>query len=195
MVLETWLIKVKKTISQTFDSVHVTPPTKSTHVIKKPRIRVLAFEVARIMRKLTDMWRSLTDENITHFHNHSICLQGVRKIVSNKDTFLINLACAKMVDNIRVLGKYVSRVSKRCDDSSLHCFETVFDTFANTGHDPYGWVVSLKDMEVMVKKMERYVAATCSLYKEMDNYDANVIKNINIKKGAKMDLDIQEKLH
>ncbi|XP_076904509.1 protein PSK SIMULATOR 1-like [Bidens hawaiensis] len=193
MVLETWLIKVKKTISQTFDSVHVTPPTKSTHVLKKSRIRVLAFEVAGIMRKLTDMWRSLTDESVTHLHNNSICLQGVRKIVSNKDTFLINLACAEMVDNIRVLGKYVSRLSKLCEDASLGCFETAFDSFANMGHDPYGWIVSLKDMEVRVKKMERYVAATATLYKEMD-YDENVIKN-NIKKGAKMDLDIQEKLH
>ncbi|CAH1445645.1 unnamed protein product [Lactuca virosa] len=179
MALETWLIKVKKTISQSFDSVRATPPPK-TPVIKRSRVGVLAFEIAGIMPKLTHMWRFLSDENIAHLHNESICLEGVRKIVSDDDTFLLRLACAEIVENLRVLAKSVSRISKRCDDPILRSFETLFDEFANSDHDPYNWTLNSKEMEAKIKKMERYVTATAILYREIDNL--TVIEN-NLKKS------------
>lgn len=146
----------QKTISNSFDSVRVTPPTKTkTPVIKRSRVGVLAFEIAGIMPKLTHIWRFLSDENITRLHNESICLEGVRKIVSDDDSFLLGLACAEIVENLRVLAKSVSRLSKRCDESVLRCFESVFDEFANTGNDPYNWILNSKEMEAKIKKMER----------------------------------------
>ncbi|KAI3808030.1 hypothetical protein L1987_23971 [Smallanthus sonchifolius] len=177
MALETWLIKVKKTLSQTFD------PTKGS-VIKRSKLGVLAFEIVGIMPKLTHMWAFLSDENIDHLRNQSICLEGVRKIVSNKDAFLLGLACAELVENFRVVAVSVSRLSKRCEDSSLRSFEPMFAEFANTGHDPCGWVLNIKDMEVKIKKMERYVAATATLYKVMDAL--TVLEN-NLKKSCKKD--------
>ncbi|KAL7584875.1 protein PSK SIMULATOR 3 [Lactuca sativa] len=179
MALETWLIKVKKTISQSFDSVRATPPPK-TPVIKRSRVGVLAFEIAGIMPKLTHMWRFLSDENIAHLHNESICLEGVRKIVSDDDHFLLGLACAEIVENLRVLAKSVSRISKRCDDAILRTFETLFDEFANSDHDRYNWTLNSKEMEAKIKKMERYVTATAILYREIDNL--TVIEN-NLKKS------------
>nr|GEW25622.1 uncharacterized protein [Tanacetum cinerariifolium] len=174
MVLESLLIKVKKTISHTKISVHANPPPKSS-IIKRSRIGVLAFEIAGIMPKISHMWRFLSDENINHFRKELMCLEGVFKIVSNKESLLLGLACAELVENVRILAKTVSRLSKRCEDSSLGCFETVFDVFTNTGHDPYGWVLSLKDMEVKIKKMERYVVDTATLYREMD--ELTIIQN------------------
>ncbi|XP_076936489.1 protein PSK SIMULATOR 1-like [Bidens hawaiensis] len=195
MPLEKWLIKVKKTIS---------PPTKPSVVIKRSKIGVLAFEVAGIMAKLTHIWRFLSDGNIHHLRNQSICLEGVSKlVVSNKDGLLMGLACAEVVENLRILAVTVSRVSKRCEDSSLRSFEPVFDVFANTGHDPYGWVLNINDMEAKnIKKMERYVAATVMLYKAMD--ELTVIENslkkllhdqevVNTTKQQKI-LDLQQKL-
>lgn len=181
MALETWLIKVKKTISHSFDSSRVTPPTKTSSVIKRSsRVGVLAFEIAGIMPKLTHIWRFLSDQAMARLHNESICLEGVRKIVSNEDAFLLGLACAEMVENLRILAKSVSSLSERCQDSSLRCFETAFDAFANMGHDPYGWILSSKEMEARTKKIERYVTATATLYREMD--ELTVIQN-NLKKS------------
>nr|XP_043617449.1 protein PSK SIMULATOR 1-like [Erigeron canadensis] len=188
MVLETWLFKVKKTISHSFDSIHVTTPPpskKSTCVTKRSKVGVLAFEIAGIMPKLTHMWRFLSDENMDHLRNHSICLEGVRKLVSNKDAFLLGLACAEMVENLRIVALSVSRLSKRCEDLSLAGFETTLDAFANTGHDPCGWALNLKDMEIKIKKMERYVATTAALYREMDELtiiENNIKKSLNSKK-------------
>ncbi|KAF5765768.1 hypothetical protein HanRHA438_Chr15g0719721 [Helianthus annuus] len=166
MPLETWLFKVKKTISQRLDS---------SRVVKRSKVGVLAFEVAGIMPKITHMWRFFSDENIDCVREQWTCLEGVRKIVSNKEQILLGLACAEMVENVKGVAMVVSRMSERCEDSSLRCFEHVFDVFANTGHDPYGWVLSMKDMEVKVKKMERYVATTATLYKAMD--ELTVVEN------------------
>ncbi|KAI3751039.1 hypothetical protein L2E82_22045 [Cichorium intybus] len=193
MALETWLIKVKKTISNSFDSVRVTPPTKTkAPVIKRSRVGVLAFEIAGIMPKLTHIWRFLSDENITRLHNESICLEGVRKIVSDDDSFLLGLACAEIVENLRVLAKSVSRLSKRCDESVLRCFESVFDEFANTGNDPYNWTLNSKEMEAKIKKMERYVTATAILHREIDNL--TVIEN-NLKKSLQYNNSNSKKDH
>ncbi|KAK1421402.1 hypothetical protein QVD17_23710 [Tagetes erecta] len=174
MGIETWLIKVKKSISHTFDSVHVTPPNRKP-AIKKSKVGVLAFEIAGIMPKLNHMWLNLSDEHMSRLRNESICLEGVRRIVSTNDVFLLSLACAEIVENLKVISKSVSRLSKRCDDSKLRCFETVFDGFANTGRDPCSWILSWKEMEAKNKKMEKYVAATGTLHQEID--ELTVVEN------------------
>ncbi|XP_024959392.1 uncharacterized protein LOC112500231 [Cynara cardunculus var. scolymus] len=174
MGLETWLIKVKKSISHNFDSVHAIPPSRKP-VIKKSRVGVLAFEVAGIAPKLNHMWQILSDKNMARLRNESIYLEGVRKIVSTNDVFLLGLACGEMVENLRVLAKSVSRLSKRCEDSSLRSFEMVFDAFANTGRDPHGWILSWKEMEAKNKKMQRFMTATAALHREMD--ELTVIEN------------------
>ncbi|KAL7612500.1 protein PSK SIMULATOR 1 [Lactuca sativa] len=176
MGLETWLIKVKKSISHSFDSVHGhSLPPNGKPVIKKSRVGVLAFEIAGIMPKLNYMWQMLSDKSMTRLRNESVCLEGVRKIVSPDDVFLLGLACAEMVENLRVVAKSVSRLSKRCEDSSLRSFESVFDGFANTGRDPHGWIMSWKEMEAKIKKIERYVTATTALHREID--ELTVIEN------------------
>ncbi|XP_076883843.1 protein PSK SIMULATOR 1-like [Bidens hawaiensis] len=183
MGIETWLIKVKKSISHTFDSVHVTGTDKKP-VIKKSKVGVLAFEIATIMPKLNHLWQNLSDESMARLRNETICIQGVCKVVSTNDALLLSLACAEIVENVKIISKSVSRLSKRCVDSKLRGFETLFDGFANTGRDPYSWILSRKEMEANNKKMEQYVAATATLHKEID--ELTVIEK-SLKKYTKCD--------
>ncbi|KAJ4706166.1 DUF668 domain-containing protein/DUF3475 domain-containing protein [Melia azedarach] len=170
MALETWLIKVKTAISSGFDSV---PKPKLSS--KKSNVGVLAFEIAGIMSKLLHLWQALSDKNIIRLRNESISLEGVRKIVSNDESFLLGLACAELAENIRHVAKSVSRLSKRCEDSNLRSFDRLFEVFANSGHDSHSWVLSSKDMEARNKKMDRYVTVTATLYKEME--ELSVLEN------------------
>ncbi|XP_050220843.1 protein PSK SIMULATOR 3 [Mercurialis annua] len=167
MALETWLFKVKSAISHSFDSVITTNPIPKSSK-KSTVIGVLAFEVAGLMSKLFHLWPSLSDKNIVKLRNESISIEGVRKIVSNDESFLLGLACAEMAENLRILAKSVSRLSKRCSDGNLRRFERLFDEFANSGHDPNCWVLSCKEMEAKNKKMDRYVTVTATLYKEIE---------------------------
>ncbi|KAJ6748094.1 hypothetical protein OIU79_029254 [Salix purpurea] len=170
MALETWLIKVKTAISHSFDSVITSNPIPKPS--KRSPVGVLAFEIAGLMSKLFHLWQSLSDKNIVRVRNDSISLEGVRKIVSNDESLLLGLACAEMAENLRLVAKTVSRLSKRCEDSSLRRFESLFDEFANLGRDANCWVLSWKDMEAKTKKMDRYVSVTATLYKEMEELSA-----------------------
>ncbi|KAK4431588.1 hypothetical protein Salat_0920900 [Sesamum alatum] len=163
-----WLVKVKKTISHSFDSVRSTPPSTKKVVIKKSNVGVLAFEIAGLMSKLLHLWQSLSDKSVARLRGESICLEGVRKIVSNDDAFLLGLACAELAENLRLVAKSISRISKKCEDSTLRSFERLFDEFANSGRDPNNWLLGSKDMESKTKKMDRFVTTTATLHREMD---------------------------
>ncbi|KAE8681492.1 hypothetical protein F3Y22_tig00111330pilonHSYRG01091 [Hibiscus syriacus] len=120
------------------------------------------------MSKLLHIWNCLLDKTIIRLRDESITLQGVRKIVSNDESFLLGLACAEMSENLRLLVKSISRISRRCNDPNLQCFDRWFNEFDNSGNDSHGWVFSSKDMEAKMKKMDKYVTITVTFYKEMD---------------------------
>ncbi|OVA07711.1 Protein of unknown function DUF668 [Macleaya cordata] len=170
MALETWLIKVKTVISNRIDASKTNSSVNNKMMIIKRshHVGVLAFEIAGLMSKILQLWQSLSDKNIIRLRHESISLEGVRKIVSNDDAFLLGLACAEVVENLRLIAKSVSRLGKRCDDLGLRNFDNLFEEFADTGRDPHFWVLSSKEMETKQKKMDRYVTLTASLNREMD---------------------------
>ncbi|PRQ59894.1 hypothetical protein RchiOBHm_Chr1g0375201 [Rosa chinensis] len=177
MALETLLLRVKTAISHSFDAVRHTSSTPHHNTAKPSRkstnVGVLAFEIAGLMSKLLHLWQSLSDKNMIRLHNESINLEGVRKIVSNDDAFLLGLACAELVENLRFLAKSVARISHKCNDANLRSFDRLFNDFANSGRDPYNWVINSKDMESKNnKKLDRYVNLTAQLYREMDELSA-----------------------
>lgn len=182
MALETWLIKVRKTIAHSLDTVRASAPLGGKPAaIKKSSVGVLAFEISGLMSKLLHLWQFLSDKNMIRIRNESISLEGVRKIVSNDDAFLLGLACAEIVENLRLVAKSLSRISKRCEDSHLRSFDRLFSEFANTGRDPYSWVLSLKDMESKIKKMDQHVTTTALLHRQMD--ELSVLEN-SLKKAS-----------
>ncbi|XVF53988.1 hypothetical protein PTKIN_Ptkin05aG0145100 [Pterospermum kingtungense] len=189
MALETWLTKVKKTISNSLDSAKSSiPNSRASKHNNNSNVGVLSFEIAGLMSKLLHLWNSLSDKSIIRLRDESISLEGVRKIVSNDESFLLGLACAEMAENVRVVAKSISRISKRCLDSNLQCF----DEFANLGHDSHGWVLSSKDMEAKTKKMDRYVTITATLYKEME--ELSTIENSLRKSFQCKEYDIQSSI-
>ncbi|KAL4354274.1 hypothetical protein GQ457_06G038910 [Hibiscus cannabinus] len=198
MALETWLIKVRKSISNSLDTARISVPNSkaSKH---KSTVGVLSFETAGLMSKLLHLWNSLSDKTVIRLRDESVSLEGVRKIVSNDESFLLGLACAEMAENVRVVAKHVTRLSKRCQDANLQCFDRWFDEFANSGHDSHGWVLSSKEMEARNKKMDRFVTITATLYKEMEELSTienNLSKCFQCKEAIKEQkiIDLQQRL-
>ncbi|GLT75787.1 hypothetical protein SLA2020_474840 [Shorea laevis] len=197
MALETLLIKVKTAITNSFDVVRVRPSAPKPKLLKKSNVGVLAFEIAGLMSKLLHLWQALSDKNIARLRNESISLEGVQKIVSNDDAFLLGLACAELAENLRLVAKSVSRITKKCDDPNLRRFEQLFDEFANWGPDPHGWVLSLKEMEARIKKMDRYVTVSATLYREMDELtvmENGLTKSLKCKENESTIFDLQQKI-
>lgn len=168
MALETWVIKVKNALSHGFDAVKSGAPHPKLLGGKKRSVGVLAFEIAGLMSRLLHLWQSLSDKNVVRLRNESISLEGVHKIVSNDEAFLIGLACAEMVESLRYAARAIGVLGKRCEDPNLQDFEWFLGEFANTGRDSNHWSLSYKDMEILTKKMDRYVTATTTLHREIE---------------------------
>ncbi|TKY51956.1 phosphatidylinositol-3-phosphatase myotubularin-2 [Spatholobus suberectus] len=169
MALETLLVKVKTALSNSFDSVPPKLLKKKPSFKSKPNVGVLAFEIAGVMSKLLHLWHSLSDATIVRIRNDAVNLEGVRKIISNDESFLLGLACAEFAESLRAVANSVTRLSARCEDPTLRSFQRAFLAFADSGSDPNGWALSgPKETESKLKKMERYVTLTATLYRETE---------------------------
>ncbi|KAG4952584.1 hypothetical protein JHK84_045919 [Glycine max] len=163
MALETWLIKVKTALSH---SLTKKPSFSSS---KPKRVAVLSFEIANVMSKLLHLWQSLSDANVVRLRNDAISLEGVRKLISNDESFLLSLAVAEFADSLRLVADSVSRLSHNCHDPTLRSFFRVLTEFANSGLDPHAWTLTApKDIETKHRKLQHYVTLTATLHKEID---------------------------
>ncbi|KAI4324905.1 hypothetical protein MLD38_030348 [Melastoma candidum] len=167
MALETWLVRVKTAVSHSLDAAK-SAPSLHPKSAKKQKVGFLAFEVANLMSRLLRLWWSLSDSNVVRLRNEIMSLEGVRKIVSNDEGFLLGLTCAEMVENLRTAADSVQRLGERCEDPSLLCFGRILEEFADTGRDPNRWIQTGKEVEVSVRRMDRFVALTTNLLREMD---------------------------
>uniref|UniRef100_A0A0D6QRF8 DUF668 domain-containing protein n=1 Tax=Araucaria cunninghamii TaxID=56994 RepID=A0A0D6QRF8_ARACU len=168
MVLESWLNRLGSHVSHMFTTAVKRAGKHKAKSEKGAEIGVLAFEVANLMSKLVQLWKSLSDQEIVRMRAEVITLPGVRKVVSNDDNFLLGLACAEKLDNLTVLAEAVARLGKKCKDTAMQGFEHVYDDLLCNKIDVRGLVFSLKDMEAKIKKMEKYISATTNLYQELE---------------------------
>lgn len=165
MALDSWLTRVKSAIRSTMNN---TSSHQDPTISKRSSVGILAFEIAGLMSKLVHLWRSLSDAQIHRLRHDTIALEGVRKIVSDDDAFLLGIACAEFTETLRLVADSVSILNKRCVDQELRQFGQRFQNFADSGEDPNRWAMSWKEMDAKSKKMDKYIAATAALYKEMD---------------------------
>lgn len=128
------------------------------------------------MSKLLHLFHSLSDATIVRIRNDAVTLEGVRKIISNDESFLLGLACAEFAESLRLIANSVTRLSHRCEDSDLRSFHRAFLEFADSGRDPNGWALSgPKETDAKFRKMERYVTLTATLHREME--ELSVLEN------------------
>ncbi|GAB4858720.1 hypothetical protein Ancab_010194 [Ancistrocladus abbreviatus] len=174
----TWLNKLKSQLS------HKLARRKAT-------VGILAFEIAGLMSKLLLLHQSLSDKSIIRLKNDSISLEGIRKIISNDDSLLLNLAVAEFLHNLHLAAKSTSRLSRRCEDPKLRSFHNLFDDFTDRGRDPYNWVVSGKELDTLTRKVDRQITATSLLYKELEELASLEKKNHHQSNGSKCENSVE----
>lgn len=175
MALETWLIKkVKSALSHRHHAastatkpIHPVHPKKTNTTKNNVAIGILSFEIAGLMLKLLHLWHSLSDETLLRLNNSVLSLDGVSKLVSTDESFLLGLVCSEMVEILTAAAVSVARLGLRCNDPSLWDFWQALEEFANYGRDLHGWVLCPREMESVAKTMDRYVKTTASLQREI----------------------------
>ncbi|CAN8258399.1 unnamed protein product [Cochlearia groenlandica] len=161
MVTEPWIVKIRNQVS-----AKKKKPNKAS--LPKQTIGILSFEVANIMSKTVHLHRSLSDTEISNLKSEVFLSQGVKNLVSTDENHLLDLAVSEKLEDLSRVATVVSRLGKRCNEPALQGFEHVYDDIVKGLIDFRKLGFLVKDMESMVKKMERFVNVTCSLYCEME---------------------------
>nr|TKV90063.1 hypothetical protein SEVIR_9G003600v2 [Setaria viridis] len=165
MALESWLTKVRSAMSSAKSSG--APPGPGPR--NKSTVGILAFEVASLMSRLLHIWRAVGDAAVARLRHEIINLDGVRKLVSDDDDYLLGLACAELVDALRAASDSVAALAARCADPALRDFRDAFLELADTGRDRHRWAApTWKEMEARAHKMDKQVASTTALRRAME---------------------------
>ncbi|RRT35797.1 hypothetical protein B296_00049819 [Ensete ventricosum] len=135
---------------------------------KPATVGVLAFEVGRHMSKVVQLWHALSDDPVSRLREEVLRLEGVRKLVSDNEWFLLALALAEMTVVLGSLAGSVACLAWRCSDPVLRRFDAAFANLVQNGDDPFGFEYAGRKMERKVKKMEKFVATGATLYQELE---------------------------
>lgn len=121
------------------------------------------------MSKTVNLWHALDDDSVAVLRDETLRLQGLRKLVSDDDDFLLSLAVSETMDTVNILSRAVARLGTRCADPVLHRFEHVFADLIKNDSDLCGLEYpNERKMNREVKRMEKFVAASSSLYQELE---------------------------
>ncbi|RVX22333.1 hypothetical protein CK203_000964 [Vitis vinifera] len=171
MVAEPWIVKMGNQVSSNLKNALLLEPSKR----KTPKssdnrevIGILSFEVANTMSKTVHLYKSLTDHEISKLKTQILSSEGVKKLVSEDESCLLELALAERLEELNRVAAVVSRMGKKCCEPALQGFEHVYGDIVSGMIDVRELGFLVKDMEGMVRKMERYVNATANLYGEME---------------------------
>ncbi|KAB2631029.1 hypothetical protein D8674_008548 [Pyrus ussuriensis x Pyrus communis] len=134
----------------------------------KPVIGILAFEVAGLMLKMVNLWNSVSENEMLRLREEIVNLIGVRRLVSDNDDYLMELALNEIIEDLGYLAMSVVRLGKKCTDPVYHRFEEIFEDPVENGFQWLGWAYSWSKMEWKVKKMEKFVEATMQLSQELE---------------------------
>lgn len=176
MVAEPWLLRMGSQMSSNLKHALLLessskPPTKNKQETrsKSPEtIGILSFEVANVMSKTVHLHKSLTNSEISRLKNEILKSSGVKTLVSSDETYLLDLALSEKLDDLNFIAGVVSRLGKKCTVPQLQGFQHVYGDIVSGAIDVGGLGFLVKDMDAMVRKMERYVNTTASLYTEME---------------------------
>ncbi|CAK7327218.1 unnamed protein product [Dovyalis caffra] len=180
MVAEAWIVKMGNQVSSNLKHALLLESykKKNSHSHHHPRnkqdskdkqiIGILSFEVANVLSKTVHLHKSLTDSEISKLKIEILKSEGVKNLVSTDESYLLQLALAEKLDDLNRVANVVSRLGKKCVEPALQGFEHVYGDIVSGVIDVKELGFLVKDMEGMVKKMERYVNATSNLYCELE---------------------------
>ncbi|KDO42748.1 hypothetical protein CISIN_1g047107mg [Citrus sinensis] len=170
MVAEPWILKMGNQVSNNLKHALLLEPSSKRNKNPEPKrcIGILSFEVANTMSKTIHLHKSLTDSEISKLKDEILNSEGIKLLVSDDQSYLLQLVLAEKLDDLNRVGNVVSRLGKKCSEPALRGFEHVYNDVVSGVIDVKELGFLVKDMDSMVRKMERFVNATSNLYTEME---------------------------
>ncbi|KAG6574928.1 Protein PSK SIMULATOR 1, partial [Cucurbita argyrosperma subsp. sororia] len=168
MVAEPWIVKMGNQVSANLKQALLEPSKNKNNSNNKQTIGILSFEVANIMSKTIYLHKSLSDSAISKLKNEILSSDGVKNLVSSDDVHLLELVVLEKLEDLNRVANVVSRLGRKCSQPALQGFKHVYLDIINGAINVKELGFLVKDMEGMMRKMERFVNVTANLYTEME---------------------------
>ncbi|KAK9065376.1 hypothetical protein SSX86_016759 [Deinandra increscens subsp. villosa] len=85
-------------------------------------IGICSFEVANVMSKTVHLQKSLTNSELSRLKNEILKSNCVKTLVSSDETYLLDLALSKKLDELNFIIGAVSRLEMKCTVAQLQGF-------------------------------------------------------------------------
>ncbi|XP_047945818.1 protein PSK SIMULATOR 3-like [Salvia hispanica] len=173
MVAEAWILRMGNQVSSNLKHALYSDSNSSTKKKENPLqerqvIGILSFEVANVMSKIMNLHKSLSESEVSRLKNEILRSEGIRTLVSSDEKQLLELALVEKLDDLNRIAGVVSRLGKKCSIPALQGFEHVYGDVVSGVINVGELSFLVKDMEGMMRKMERCVSTTVTLYSEME---------------------------
>ncbi|KAF9608116.1 hypothetical protein IFM89_006043 [Coptis chinensis] len=131
MVAEAWLLKMGNQVSSNLkQALFLDPSSKNKKLTfttskkneqqqqqQQRKIGILSFEVANVMSRVIHLHKSLTDREITRLKTEILKSEGVVNVVSDEESYLVELVIAEKLDDLNRIVGVVARLGKRTGKS------------------------------------------------------------------------------
>ncbi|RWR95389.1 DUF668 domain-containing protein/DUF3475 domain-containing protein [Cinnamomum micranthum f. kanehirae] len=129
-----------------------------------PTLGILSFETAKTMSRLLSLYKSLSEAEFSSFRRSVIRSQGVRRLNSCDEPFLLRLACAEKMDDLDRSAATVSALASRCRDIRFHDFGRTYAEMKLGSFDLVRFAFPASEIDRRISKMEGMVSSTSDLY-------------------------------
>lgn len=138
-------------------------------VPEEKALGINAFDAGKTMCRLISLYHSLSDQEIAKLHHEVIKSKGVTYLNSHHECFLLNLAAAERLEELDTAADAVSRLGRKCSNSSLGHFDLVYADLKLGLIDLRKLGYGCRNSHKMISKMEKLVSSTGSLYSAMES--------------------------
>ncbi|XP_027906398.1 uncharacterized protein LOC114165956 [Vigna unguiculata] len=138
-------------------------------VPEEKALGINSFDAGKTMCRLISLYHSLSDQEIAKLHHKVIKSKGITYLNSQHECFLLNLAAAERLEELDTAADAVSRLGRKCSDSSLGRFDLVYADLKLGLIDLRKLVYGCRNSLKMISKMEKLVSSTRSLYTAMES--------------------------
>ncbi|KAG6420121.1 hypothetical protein SASPL_116639 [Salvia splendens] len=172
MVAEAWILRMGNQVSSNLKHALYSDSNSTKKKENPPQERqiigILSFEVANVMSKIMNLHKTLSDNEVSRLKNEILRSEGIRTLVSSDENQLLELALVEKLDDLNRIAGVVSRLGRKCSIPALQGFEHVYGDVVSGVINVGELSFLVKDMDGMMRKMERYVNTTVTLYSEME---------------------------
>ncbi|KAI3760666.1 hypothetical protein L1987_51064 [Smallanthus sonchifolius] len=135
---------------------------------------ILAFEAARTASRLLNLYRSLSDPEISRLRKEIFQSKGILYLNSDDEGYLLKLACAEKIEDLDNAAMVIDRLGRKCPDFTLNGFDIIYAEVKSGSTDLRKFEYGSSKTKNKIRKLTKFMLSTLGLYGSMQTSSPEV---------------------